>query len=232
MQLLSGLITLLCLFLPTTGRFNSFVTILPRSESNNSVRIDESSNVSCLVDDLASDASSIDFRIVNAALSQSTVDKLLSKATMGGFKSFSMMNCNVKSGNSVKLLSALLLPTSGTQSISFHHCNLDDPSASVSANFNNSDTILLDLSFSLLNPRCTRLLSTGLARLHSLVTLVLDGVDLSSEAGHSVVQSIRYHPSIRHVSLSSCALDDDCMEPLALTLKSNDKLTYLVKHTS
>lgn len=236
------LFALLCctVFLTVHSRFNRAVQVLdffPVYENN--VKIDEGCDVSGSINEMGLDSTvaesditdrnaDINVMIVNTILSQGDIEKLQYLATSGSFKSFSLMNCNVKSRNMVNLLSALLSGTSQAEQVALHHCNLDDQSfAAAAASFNNSNIILLDLSFSLLGPRCIRLLTAGLARLQSLQTLVLDGVHLSMEATRCAVHCIRRHPTIKHVSLSSCAMDDECMGSFSLALRSNKNLTHL-----
>jgi hypothetical protein len=86
---------------------------------------------------------------------------------------------------------------------------------------------LLDLSFNNFDFASHRLLSSLFRRLKGLQTFIFDGNKLDISAMQSIVYSIRRHPSISSLSLSSCGINDELMTDLVFGLKSNPNVTDL-----
>eukprot|EP00601_Ochromonadales_sp_CCMP2298_P017940 CAMPEP_0173225332 /NCGR_PEP_ID=MMETSP1142-20121109/4822_1 /TAXON_ID=483371 /ORGANISM="non described non described, Strain CCMP2298" /LENGTH=282 /DNA_ID=CAMNT_0014153671 /DNA_START=149 /DNA_END=994 /DNA_ORIENTATION=- len=88
----------------------------------------------------------------------------------------------------------------------------------------NDNTLLLSLPCCQLEPPTVRLLGQLVKRLRGLHTLVLDGNPLGVEV-RAVIQGLRRH-ALTYLSLSGCALDDECVEMVSNLLKSSN-ITHL-----
>jgi len=60
-----------------------------------------------------------------------------------------------------------------------------------------------------------------------MTSLVLDGTTITPNDMRTIIHSLRRHPSISSLSLSSCNIDNDCIEYITFLIKSNRNIVSL-----
>jgi hypothetical protein len=85
----------------------------------------------------------------------------------------------------------------------------------------NDQLILLDVSFNSLDTNSYKSLASIVKKCIKLETLVLDGNKMSIKEVKIILDAVRSHPSITHLSFSDCGLTDECMEFISFGIKMN-----------
>lgn len=85
----------------------------------------------------------------------------------------------------------------------------------------NDQLVLLDMSFNGLDSLSFECLSSIIKKCNKLEVLALDGNKMSCRDVQVIIDAVRSHPSLTHLSFSDCGLGDDHMEFLSFGLKMN-----------
>jgi hypothetical protein len=85
----------------------------------------------------------------------------------------------------------------------------------------NDQLTLLDVSFNSLDTHSFKSLAAIVKKCSKLETLALDGNKMGVKEVQIILDAVRNHPSITHLSLSDCGLTDECMEFISFGIKMN-----------
>lgn len=85
----------------------------------------------------------------------------------------------------------------------------------------NDQLTLLDVSFNSLDSQSFKSLALIVKKCTKLNTLALDGNKMNMKDVQIILDAVRTHPSITHLSFSDCGLTDDCMEFISFGIKIN-----------
>ena len=231
---------MLTLLLIVAGVASVNSTIIPQwfGPRSSLIKINETSDVGSTLqslnhneDDVSSNVNvNYNINMYNIRLDDEHIEELKRMAENGRIQSLSVANCYAKSKPSISMLFSMLTSTSNCKYVAFKHCNLDDQSLERAASlFANTNLISLDFTSSAFNSRGFRSLCAGMRSLTCLRSLVLDGCSIlkTSQEARSIVRCLRLHPSISHISLSSCGIDDEGIEVFIPALQSNTNLTHI-----
>ncbi len=140
-------------------------------------------------------------------------------------KCLSMHNCRL---NSVVLASTIKSSSATSEKNSVKDDRKSDAPISTAGKSEqigvksiNDQLILLDVSFNNLDSTSFECLSSIIKKCSKLEVLALDGNKMSCRDVQIIVDAVRSHPSLTHLSFSDCGLGDDHMEFLSFGLKMN-----------
>ena len=140
-------------------------------------------------------------------------------------KCLSMHNCRL---NSAVLAAAVKASSATGEKNAFKDDRKSDSSISsisksdkIGLKCINDQLILLDLSFNSLDSTSFECLSAIIKKCSKLEVLALDGNKMSCRDVQIIVDAVRSHPSLTHISFSDCGLGDGHMEFLSFGLKMN-----------
>lgn len=85
----------------------------------------------------------------------------------------------------------------------------------------NEQLTLLDVSFNSLDTHSFKSLASIVKKCIKLETLALDGNKMGVKDVQIILDAVRNHPSITHLSFSDCGLTDECMEFISFWIKMN-----------
>lgn len=145
------------------------------------------------------------------------------------YQHISFENCAVNSTVMESILGNSIHNASEVRSLSIIHSGLSDETLSscMSKSSGSRNLRVLNLSFNKFDVKSHRYISSLLGRLSGLVCFAFDGNPLSPDDMRSLVHSIRRHESLRVLSLSSCAIDDDSLGLLSFGLKCNGNISFV-----
>lgn len=134
-------------------------------------------------------------------------------------------NCRL---NSDVLLSALESSFTSTDDVTESSTILKEYTTVASKNGNknrkssiNEQLTLLDVSFNSLDTHSFKSLASIVKKCIKLETLAFDGNKMGVKDVQIILDAIRNHPSITHLSFSDCGLTDECLEFISFGIKMN-----------
>lgn len=188
-----------------------------------------------------------DVNIKNHKINDKNLNILSIILKIKNVQNFILKDCDISSNNMITILSEVL-HKSTVKSLVLHNCNLNSEiicsilnkeyDTIISKNKNikkiknnklkkdvnhnvNNNLELLDLSFNNFDSKSYKYISSMISKCHKLKILALDGNKMDNEDVQFIMQSVRTHPSIHHISLSHCGIKDEGMECICYGLSSN-----------